>query len=78
MRIEVECYSGYRAEERPRLLLIDGRSVEAADIVDRWRTPEHRYFKVLGNDGRLYLIRHPVAGNGWELISINGRPPQIR
>jgi hypothetical protein len=75
MRIRVECYSGYRAEERPRRLHIGERQVEAANIVDRWLTPEHRYFKVLGDDGRLYLIRHPVAGNDWELLSINGRVP---
>jgi hypothetical protein len=72
MHIQVECYSGYRAEERPKRLLIDGRWVDVADIVDRWLTPEYRYFKMLGDDGELYVIRHPVGGNGWELISIKG------
>jgi hypothetical protein len=73
MRIRVECYSGYRAEERPRRLHIGERQVEVADILARWLTPEYRYFKVLGDDGKPYLIRQPVEGNDWELLSIDGR-----
>jgi hypothetical protein len=72
MRIRVEFYSGYRAEERPRRLYIGEQQVEVADILARWLTPEYRYFEVVGDDWERYLIRCPVAGNGWELILIKG------
>ncbi len=72
MRIQVECYSGYKAEERPRRLHIGERQVEVADILARWLTPEHRYFEVVGDDGERYLIRCAVVGNGWELILVKG------
>ena len=32
-RIRVESYAGYRGEERPRRLLLDGRAVEVAEVL---------------------------------------------
>jgi hypothetical protein len=37
------------------------------EILDRWLAPDHRYFKVRGDDGAIYIIRHDVAGGYWEL-----------
>ena len=42
----VECYAGYRGEETPRRFRLGERQVDIVDVVNRWRTPEHRYFKV--------------------------------
>ena len=29
--------------------------------------PDHRYFKLRGNDGDIYLVRHDVTSGLWEL-----------
>jgi len=29
-----------------------GQCIEVSTVIDRWLTPEHRYFKVKGDDGR--------------------------
>lgn len=68
-RIRVESYAGYRGEERPRRLLLDDRTVEVAEILDAWRAPEHRYFRILGADGATYLIRRVTVTGLWELES---------
>ena len=34
--IRVECYSGYREEETPRVMHFKDRRVIVAEIVDRW------------------------------------------
>lgn len=63
----MECYSGYRAEQEPRRIVVDGRAIEVAEILDRWLAPDHRYFKVLGADGRVYMLRHDTEWDEWEL-----------
>ncbi len=67
LRVDVECYAGYRGEETPRALVIGDRRVAVAEILDRWLAPSHRYFKVRGDDGDLYIVRHDVASGEWEL-----------
>ena len=67
LNIRVECYAGYRAEETPRRFQIAGRTVEVVDVLDRWIAPEHRYFKLRGDDGGIYIIRHDAAAGHWEL-----------
>lgn len=66
--VSVECYAGHRGEEEPRRIRFDGRAVEVLEVMDRWLAPDHRYFKIAGDDGAIYILRHdPVAG-AWELV----------
>ena len=66
-QIRVACYAGHRGEEEPLRLWFDDRVVEVSEILDRWLAPGHRYFKVAGNDGCTYIIRHDTRGEFWEL-----------
>ncbi|MEE9269060.1 MAG: hypothetical protein V3V49_02260 [Candidatus Krumholzibacteria bacterium] len=65
--IHVECYAGYRGEEEPRRFRYEGRELEVVEILDRWLDPNHRYFKVRGNDDGVYLLRHDADVGAWEL-----------
>lgn len=67
MNIKVECYSGYRGEETPRRFSLGERNIEVKDVLDRWLAPDHRYFKVLGDDGGIYILRHDVREWRWEM-----------
>jgi hypothetical protein len=67
MQLGVECYAGYRGEETPRAIRLGERRVEVLEVLDRWLAPDHRYFKLRGNDGATYIVRHDVASNEWEL-----------
>jgi len=73
MRIEVECYAGYRGEETPRRLRFDDRKIEVVEVVDRWLAPDHRYFKLRGRDGASYIVRHDVISAAWELVLFDRR-----
>jgi hypothetical protein len=65
--IHVECYSGYKANERPlRLHLRDGAR-EIVAIEDRWYSPGATYFRVLVDDGDRYLLRHEETQDVWSL-----------
>lgn len=67
LKVRVECYAGYRGEETPRRFHMGSRTIEITEVIDRWLSPDHRYFKVLGDDGGTYILRHDVSTNSWEL-----------
>jgi len=67
MKIRVECYSGYKGEETPRRLIIGELVIGVAKVLDRWLAPDHRYFKVEGDDGSMYIVRHDMTSLEWEL-----------
>lgn len=73
LTLRVECYAGYRGEETPQRFHIGDRTVVVAEVIDRWLAPEHRYFKVRGDDGDLYIIRHDVPTGRWEMTMFESR-----
>ena len=67
LTVRVECYAGYRGEETPRRFWFGANCINVVMIVDRWLAPEHRYFKLHGDDGGLYILRHDTITRCWEL-----------
>jgi hypothetical protein len=65
--LRVECYAGYRGEETPRRLWIGERCVEVQEVLDRWLAPDHRYFKLRGDDLATYIVRHDEGSGRWTL-----------
>ena len=74
MQIVVDCYCGYRGEETPRRIRFAQREVAVTAVLDRWLSPDHRYFKVRGDDRAIYIIRHDARRWVWELTTY--RDPQ--
>ena len=66
--IQVTCYAGYRGEETPREVYLGPRRVDVEAVLDRWLAPDHRYFKLRGDDGGIYIVRHDPQGDFWELM----------
>jgi len=66
--LRVECYAGYRAEERPEAFWLRDRRVAVRAILDRWYGKDHAYFKLDGEDGVRYILRRDVYRDEWELI----------
>ncbi len=76
MELHVECYAGYRADETPRALRLGERRVVVAEILDRWLAPDHSYFKLRGDDGAVYIIRHDLDTDHWELTLYERSDPR--
>lgn len=68
LTVRVSCYAGYRGEETPHSFVLGKRHIDIVDVIDRWLSPEHRYFKIRGDDEGIYILRHDVAAERWELI----------
>ncbi len=65
--LRVEGYSGYRADERPVAFHLGERRILVRQLVDRWFGEDHNYFKLVGDDGILYILRHDGRTDTWEL-----------
>lgn len=70
--IQVSCYSGYKANERPINFTVRGRNLLVEEIIDRWYGVNHSYFKILANDQKIYLIRYDQDEDLWTLEKIMG------
>jgi len=65
--IRVECYAGYRADESPLRFFIGDREVNVTELIDRWLEPTLSYYKVHGDDGGIYILRHNQSFDTWEI-----------
>jgi hypothetical protein len=73
VRISVECYAGHRGEQTPRVVILGDRRITVVEVLDAWLDPDHRYFKVKGDDGDTYLVRHDERSGLWELTLFRAR-----
>ena len=65
--VHVECYAGYKGDERPVKLQIGNDMVEVANVEDRWYSPGATYFRVLLANGERYVVRREDAQHVWTL-----------
>lgn len=70
LSIQVECYAGARVDKTPRRMLLEGRHIEVAEVLDRWHQmeslpewPRADYFKVHGKDQHDYLLKHDLESD---------------
>jgi len=67
MTLRVECYSGYKADERPVRFQLGERWIGVEEVVDRWYSPDATYFRVRAGDGCHYVLRHDESSDVWTL-----------
>ena len=72
LAVAVDCYAGARGEETPRRFTVENQVVEVREIVDQWRTPDHRYFKVKTAVGEICTLRQDVRSEVWEVTEVEG------
>lgn len=73
--VHVECYSGQRADERPLRFSVGERSYEVARLDDKWYSPGATYFRVLADDGNLYVLRHDEGADTWSIEAFRAPRP---
>ncbi len=78
MKLEVDCYSGSKADERPVRFRLEGRQYRVDAILDQWFEPDSIYYKVRASDGNLYILRQRTCSPSgeWDLVSFRQGEPQ--
>jgi hypothetical protein len=65
--IQVEAYSGYKANERPLHFILDSNRKDVKQVLDQWYDQDHDYFKVLADDGQVYVLKWHRFSDTWLL-----------
>lgn len=66
--LTVDAYAGYKGEETPKAFTLDGRKLQVREVVDRWYSQTHSYFRVHASDGQRYVLRFDLDEDCWELV----------
>jgi hypothetical protein len=75
--IRVECYSGYKAEERPARIVFETQTLEIAEVEDRWYSPGATYFRALAESGDRYVLRRDDAQDVWSLTAFRAAGKRV-
>ena len=65
--MRVECYAGYKGDERPLRMYFGERVLEVVEVEDRWYSPGATFFRIVANDGDRYVLRHDEPQDVWSL-----------
>lgn len=69
MEIDVICYSGTKADEKPIRFRLDQCDYTVEEVLDQWYGPDDAYFKVRAQDGNLYILRQQTSDGSWHLAA---------
>ncbi len=69
MVVRVQCYAGWKADERPVRFQLGEREYLIEEVLDQWYGPDDTFFKVRADDGNLYILRHHSSSGEWVLES---------
>ena len=67
VKVDVECYAGYRGDERPVRVHLRGQVLEVSEVEDQWYSPGETYFRVRVEGGDRYVLKHSEAQDVWSL-----------
>ena len=70
--IRVECYAGYRGDQRPVRFTLGDQTYEVREIEDQWYSPGVIYFRLRAGDGNTYVLRHDEIQDQWTLEGFRG------
>jgi hypothetical protein len=68
MRIEVECYAGYKADERPVRLRLREEALDVVEVEDQWYSPGETFFRVRVSNGDRYVLKQIEAQDTWYIV----------
>jgi hypothetical protein len=67
--VRVECYAGYKGDERPVRIVFAAQTLEIASVEDRWYSPGETYFRLLAENGDRYVLRRHDGQEVWSLTA---------
>jgi len=68
--LTVDAFAGYKGEKTPRSFVLDGRTLSVQQVVDRWYSETHSYFRIKACDGQRYVLRLDLDDDLWELVML--------
>jgi hypothetical protein len=63
----VFCRSDSSYAERPVGLIWEGQRLDIQAVLDRWRTPEGKWFRVMTDDNQIFELFYHERWNEWSI-----------
>lgn len=70
MKDLVECHSEHEYAERPLALTWNSQRMEINEIVERWRTPGEKCFRVRTTDGQMFELCYNESNDLWRIRQV--------
>jgi len=67
MADNVECHSGFVYADKPVALTLEGQRLEITGILDQWRLPGQRCFRVETSDGQMFELSYSENEDEWHI-----------
>ena len=76
MQLQVYCYSGRKADERPVHFRLNAHDYLVEELLDQWYGQHDEFFKARADDGNVYILRHETSRleGAWYLVSFRQLP----
>lgn len=69
-QIVVDAFAGDKGEETPRGFTLEGSRRTVTQILTRWYTETHCFFRVQADDGHHYVLRYDLDNLIWEVVMV--------
>ena len=66
--VKVQCYSGYKVNEKPVSFSLRHSTYQVKEILDRWYGENSVYFKIKADDENIYLLKYDEWHDEWDLV----------
>lgn len=70
--LRVQTSSG---ENMPIAFTLRDRLFRVKAMLDHWQGSDHAYYKIIADDGNLYVLRHDLEENEWEMVLMEAPLP---
>ncbi|HEY8099460.1 MAG TPA: hypothetical protein VIF82_01810 [Burkholderiaceae bacterium] len=67
MILQVETSEAPSDWPQPTGFFLGEKHIDVVQIIDRWPSADHVYFKVQADDGSTYILRHDENPDQWEM-----------
>ena len=67
MIVQVQCYAGRKADERPVRFRVGDRDYIVEEIIEQWYGPDDSFYKARADDGNVYLLRRRTSTGTWSI-----------
>jgi hypothetical protein len=78
LMVSVECYAGYKGDERPLRVHLGKGTLEIVSVEDRWYSPGATYFRIAVEGGDRYVLRREEAQDVWSLSAFRAKTKRAR
>lgn len=75
MLLAVDTAPGLHGDREPRAFKLGASNLVVLHIVDRWMGQSEHYYKLQASDEGLYILRHNLIPDTWELTLFQSPRP---